>query len=82
MANLKKSFTQVKRNGGASGVDGQSISDFGGNLSIELSHLQDELVGKTYQPQAVKREPTIPWYTYRTRSSSTAMFAKCATANL
>lgn len=49
MANLKKSFTQVKRNGGASGVDGQSISDFGGNLSIELSHLQDELVGKTYQ---------------------------------
>jgi group II intron reverse transcriptase/maturase len=55
MANLKKSFTQVKRNGGASGVDGQSISDFGGNLSIELSHLQDELVGKTYQPQAVKR---------------------------
>ena len=50
MANLKKSFTQVKRNGGASGVDGQSISDFGGNLSIKLSHLQDELAAKTYQP--------------------------------
>ena len=55
MANLTKSFTQVKRNGGAPGIDGQSLSDFGERKSEELHQLQKELASKRYKPQAVKR---------------------------
>lgn len=55
MENLLKSFTQVKRNGGAPGIDGQSLKDFGATLSKELSQLQKELETKSYQPKPVKR---------------------------
>lgn len=55
MDNLSKSFTQVKRNGGVPGIDGQSITDFGKNVSKELNQLQAELQKKTYQPKPVKR---------------------------
>lgn len=55
MTNLKKSFTQVKRNGGAPGIDGQRIEDFERNKSAELECLHQELVCKSYEPQAVKR---------------------------
>lgn len=55
MANLEKSFTQVKRNGGAPGIDGQSLSDFDEKKSAELHQLQKELARKRYKPQAVRR---------------------------
>jgi len=55
MANLSKSFTQVKRNGGVAGIDRQSLKDFGENLSKELNQLQEELKTKEYQPKPVKR---------------------------
>ncbi len=55
MANLEKSFTQVKHKGGAPGIDGQSIKAFGENKSEELYQLQNELAEKRYKPQAVKR---------------------------
>ena len=54
-ANLRRSFQQVKRNGGIAGIDGQSIEDFGQNLLSELDCLHQELVTKTYEPKAVKR---------------------------
>ncbi|MEO1301372.1 MAG: group II intron reverse transcriptase/maturase, partial [Bacteroidota bacterium] len=53
--NLRHSFAQVKRNAGAAGIDGQSISDFGKQLSKELDRLHEELAGKRYVPQAVRR---------------------------
>lgn len=54
-SNLAKSFHQVKRNGGVAGVDGQSVEDFGANLSLELDCLHKELVFKTYDPSPVRR---------------------------
>jgi len=55
MSNLRRSFAQVKRNDGASGIDKQSISSFEKNLSVELNRLQNELREKHYQAQAVRR---------------------------
>ncbi len=55
MPNLQRSFAQVKRNGGASGIDKQSISSFGEHLSEELNRLQRELLEKRYQSKAVRR---------------------------
>lgn len=54
-SNLHKSFQQVKLNRGVAGVDGQSIEDFGSNLSLELACLHEELVSKTYEPLPVRR---------------------------
>lgn len=55
MPNLQRSFQQVKRNDGTHGIDKQSISSFGENLSSELNCLQIELREKHYQAQAVRR---------------------------
>jgi len=55
MTNLEKSFMQVKRNKGVPGIDGQRIEDFERNKSTELECLHQELVSKSYEPQAVKR---------------------------
>lgn len=55
MPNLQRSFQQVKRNNGKHGIDKQSISSFGENLSSELNCLQTELREKRYQAQAVRR---------------------------
>jgi group II intron reverse transcriptase/maturase len=48
-------FELVKRNRGASGIDGVSIADFEANLDEELSRLQQELLDWTYQPSPVRR---------------------------
>lgn len=48
-------FEWVKRNRGAPGIDGVSISDFEANLDEELSRLQQELSNWTYQPSPVRR---------------------------
>lgn len=59
MAVLHEAFRQVKRHRGAPGIDGQSISAFAANEAAELSCLLDELKGKRYQAQPVRRV-TIP----------------------
>lgn len=52
---LTEAFRHVKRNRGAPGVDGQSLSVFEANLDAELSCLLNELKEKRYQAQPVRR---------------------------
>lgn len=52
---LYDAFRHVKRNKGAAGIDGQSLSEFEAGLEAELSCLLLELKEKRYQAQPVKR---------------------------
>jgi len=55
---LEAAWTQVKRNGGACGVDGVRIEDIVATPEREekfLDELHEQLRTKTYRPQAVKR---------------------------
>lgn len=52
---LHRGFKKVWRAKGAAGIDGQSLSDYAGNLVENLQQLQYELRTKQYQPLAVKR---------------------------
>jgi RNA-directed DNA polymerase len=56
---LEVAFAKVRRASGAPGIDGQSVTDFEGNLGEELSRLAHELQSKTYRPLPVRRV-TIP----------------------
>lgn len=55
MPALFEAFKRVKKNKGAAGVDGQSVSDFSINLTSNLHQLLLELKGKQYRAQPVKR---------------------------
>ena len=55
MPALFEAFKRVKKNKGAAGVDGQSVSDFAINLDSNLRQLLLELKDKQYQAQPVKR---------------------------
>lgn len=52
---LYEAFRHIKRNKGAAGIDGQSLSAFEANLEVELSCLLLELKEKRYQAQPVRR---------------------------
>ncbi len=55
---LEAAWVQVARNGGAPGVDGvtiEAIQTSPGGAATLLLALQQELVAKTYRPQAVRR---------------------------
>lgn len=52
---LYMAYQQVRKNGGAAGIDGQRISDFTQNLEVELNKLLLELQEKRYQASPVKR---------------------------
>ncbi|MFT7683716.1 MAG: RNA-directed DNA polymerase [Moritella dasanensis] len=52
---LYVAYKQVRKNGGAAGIDGQSIRDFTQNLEVELKRLLLELQEKRYQACPVKR---------------------------
>ena len=52
---LYEAFRHVKRNKGAAGIDGQSLSAFEVNLEVELSCLLLELKEKRYRAQPVRR---------------------------
>jgi RNA-directed DNA polymerase len=54
-ANLAAAFTRVKANGGAAGVDHQTIAMFADHLETNLGRLAEELRQETYRPQAVRR---------------------------
>ncbi len=55
LPNLYASFTSVKRNKGASGIDGQSIENFDEQLAVNINQLHDELMAGTYEPSPVRR---------------------------
>lgn len=54
--NLELAWDKVRRNKGAGGIDGQSITEFESNSGENLARLHDELRTKTYQPQPVKQQ--------------------------
>ena len=57
--NLVLAWEKVKRNGGAGGVDGQSLEEFEEKLDEHLDRLHEELKGDFYRPHPV-REHQIP----------------------
>ena len=57
--NLVLAWEKVKRNGGAGGVDGQSLEEFEEKLDEHLDQLHEELKSDLYRPRPV-RERQIP----------------------
>jgi RNA-directed DNA polymerase len=54
--NLELAWIRVQRNGGAGGVDGQSLAEFEEVLGEQLDRLSQELRTDTYQPLPVRRQ--------------------------
>jgi RNA-directed DNA polymerase len=52
---LEAAWEQVRRNGGAAGVDGQSLRRFEARASVYLDELSEQLQRGGYRPQAVRR---------------------------
>ena len=50
-----KAYQQVKRNGQAAGVDGQSLDDFNKNLENNLYKLWNRMASGSYLPPPVRR---------------------------
>lgn len=55
MANLRRAFERVKTNGGAAGVDHQSIEEYEADVEGNLHRLAEELREGRYRPQAIRR---------------------------
>ena len=56
---LTKAFRKVKAANGTPGIDGQSCKAFATELDCNISKLLHELRAKIYQPQPVKRVPSV-----------------------
>jgi RNA-directed DNA polymerase len=56
LANLRAGFNKVKANGGAAGVDHQTIKKFEAHLEDNLGKLSQKLREGRYRPQAIKRQ--------------------------
>lgn len=54
-ANLTRAFARVKANGGAAGVDHQTVERYEGQLSANQEKLARQLQDGSYHPQAVRR---------------------------
>ena len=54
--NLELAWIRVQRNGGAGGVDGQSLAEFEEVLGEQLDRLGQQLRTDTYQPLPVRRQ--------------------------
>lgn len=54
-ANLAMGFVQVKKNGGAPGIDGITIEEFNLHLDEELARLKKDLESWSYKPEPVRR---------------------------
>ena len=53
---MEDAWLRVKSNGGAGGVDGQTLRDFETVLEEQLDRLHQELKNDTYQPLPVRRQ--------------------------
>ena len=53
--NLELAFKRVKRNNGAPGIDGETVSDFAGKLETNIEFLHGKLKTNTYKPSPVRR---------------------------
>jgi RNA-directed DNA polymerase len=54
-ANLMKAWLRVAENGGAAGIDGMTVKAFAQDCEARLTALSNDLRGKTYRPQPVRR---------------------------
>ncbi|MAE69784.1 MAG: group II intron reverse transcriptase/maturase [Gemmatimonadetes bacterium] len=54
-ANLRRALGQVRRNGGAPGIDGMTVEDLADYLRKEWPSIRASLLAGTYKPQAVRR---------------------------
>ncbi len=54
-ANLRAAFKKVRANGGAAGVDHQTVERYERHLEENLERLSQALQAGTYRPQAVRR---------------------------
>ena len=54
LGNLEKAFKKVKENQGSSGVDGETIKEFGLWLNQNIENLRTSLLTGSYVPNAVK----------------------------
>jgi len=52
---LKAAWHKVKDNGGAAGVDGQSVERFGMRVELYLEELERALRTQEYRPQPIRR---------------------------
>ena len=55
VANLQKAFERVKANGGAAGVDHNTVEEFERHLETNLEKLSQALKDSNYRPQAIRR---------------------------
>ena len=55
--NLEMAWEKVKENRGSGGIDGQSLTAFESQLSLQLTRLERELKEDTYQPLPVRQHP-------------------------
>lgn len=53
--NLGLALAQVRRNKGASGIDGMEVSELKGYLDEHLEEIKESIRNRTYKPQPVKR---------------------------
>lgn len=54
-ANLQRAYEKVQRNGGAAGVDEQTLAHFAPHAQEQLKRLHEELRAGTYRPQPLRR---------------------------
>jgi len=54
-ANLRVAFARVKANGGAAGVDHQTVAMFVSNLEANVEQLSEQLRKGAYRPQLIRR---------------------------
>jgi RNA-directed DNA polymerase len=53
--NLELAFRSVKRNNGAPGIDGETVSDFAAKAELNIELLHEELKTNEYEPSPVRR---------------------------
>jgi RNA-directed DNA polymerase len=53
--NLELAFKHVKRNNGAPGIDGETVSDFAAKLELNIEFLHERLKTNRYEPSPVRR---------------------------
>lgn len=53
--NLELAFKRVKRNNGAPGIDGETVSDYAENLELNTELLYEKLKTNKYDPSPVRR---------------------------
>jgi RNA-directed DNA polymerase len=54
-ANLRAAFARVKANGGAAGVDHQTVAMYASNLEVNVEQLSEQLRKDTYRAQFIRR---------------------------